>query len=495
MTTEAILTLLAGIFGGGAFLDKVTTPEFRTRTGDLLLSTNRKTFATFVAGTALRVYSAVFANRVNSWRFLRRSVLLTLVFVALGLFFLRLYFPQTYFAATASIRNLTYFPANTWIVAPPIVLMILFDFLCNAQTKFFLSLMASSPSITKFLVLGYADLVATACLAIIGLSISYTAFLFSAYQLPTTDLTISLEFPKFKQQPATANPNPDEKSGLVIAKITPADLDRSLNGIDDYLLNTHRPPTGQPTLEVIYPNGVRTVRKLNERGIAEHFKSENKLTIKSGTFEPIQIIDRSDRCHAFATSATEQHFRFTIIKGWDTQKIEQSCTTHKPIDLNLAIAINDDDFRYSYAATNFAGELIALTLRSLTNRFNEYSMDGFIRPHYVYDNWRWNYWVGDDKPYILFSSQVLGTAWAYRNGGFRALQGDTFLWSTFYIASIFTSLFIWIVLIFTGILYPIAWFLERTAFLPTFIKPQVHPFSLLAIPVALTVWIAVILVT
>lgn len=487
MSIEVILTLFAGIFAAGAFLDKVTTPSFRNRTGELLLVTNRQSFSAFVAGKAVIVYSAVFANRVNSWRFVSRSIVLTIVFIALGLIFLRFYFPQTYFSATSLFRNLPAEPINAWILIPPAILAILFDYVCNAQTKFFLTQMAASPSISRFLLLGYADLVSTATTAIIGLSIAYVAFLYSAYQFSTINSSISLTFPVGKTKVATDDSMDDEQSGLVVAKIAPTDRDRSLNKRDDVLLEAFPTPSGPMKLEVKYFDGNRTVRHLNDRGVAESVISERNLTIGSGRYESQKKLpDRRIQCSSFAASVSEKHFHFTVLAGWNPQKIERHCLSFEPIDLALTFRLNDDDFRYSYAATSFAGNLITISLRSLTNRFKEYLGVGFIQPIYGHENWRWNFWIGDEKPYAQFSTSVLTTAFSYHNGAFRALQGNSFPWSTFYVASIFTSLFIWIVLIFTGFLYPIVWFLEKVTVFRNFIKPQDHPFSLLAIPVAMT---------
>lgn len=359
--------------------------------------------------------------------------------------------------------------------------MLVFDYLCNAQTKFFLSLMAASPNFSRFIAIGYADLASTACLAIIGLSVAYASFLFSAYQLPIADVRIDLEFPTPNTIKSQKQPSNVDKAGLVTAKIIPSEIDRMLNGFEDTVVNAHKPAAGTSGYLVRYIDGVRTTQFKNERDVIEHFISERSLSLDSKKYEPSKNAGDYDACHEFANAINQPHFHFEVTRGWDTQQIAQNCRSATPTELHLTLRIKDDDFRYTYAATGFAGDLITLSLRSLVNGFRTYTSDSFTRPILFTENWSWNYWVGDNKQYTLFTNRLFATAWSYTNGGFRVLQTNGFPWSTFYVASIMTSWFIWIVLIFTAFLFPIVWIFERLATHTAMVRIRDHPFSSLAL--------------
>lgn len=523
MNESILITILGAVFAAGAFLDKVAVRAFKERVADILLSANRRTFTTYVAGTSLAVYASVFAHNAASWRFLVRSVLLTLTFAALGLAFIRVYFPSTFFIATSSLRMEGFSTTTVLVVLPPLIVILLSDYLSNAQTKFFLSLMASSPSLSRFLTLGYADLVATASISIIGLSLAYCIFLFGAYQTSTADIKVILDFSKSEyfvdekskteigMPPLAVVPGerelpaemaiPPRAGGVaqnddavpalrrvpaLSVTIVQSEIDEALDAQDDRRIQAYPWLGGGYYLEAYRRDRDRTVRLVNPRGVVETFMTTavlEEIRVVGGLNE----LNAQERCKELAHAIRDPHARFEVLQGWNPVRILEHCQKRERAELQLKLRVRDQEFRYRFATTEFAGALITLTLRSLTDGFKNYLFTGFTEPLLQSSNWSWNYMVGDNKPLIEGMQTVFSAAWAMRHGHYRGLERNGYPWSTFYVAGLLTSLFIWIVIVFTAVLFPLVWVLERVAHQRTVIRIREFPFSVLAIVVSLLV--------
>lgn len=488
MDLQTYVALIGAIIGSGVLLDKISSEQFKGKVASNLLSVETRSFTDYVAGTSLSIFEKIFSDRFVSLRFFVRSISLSTIIVILGLLFLYINFPLTFYAATSFFRSYSFLNSYILGVISPILIFLIFDYLCNGQTKYFLSLMKHSNGLAKFTILGYSDLLVTTSLGIISIAISIYAFAFLVFSTEVKELRLTLDFSEnlgIATQDQQAAKNTKSNARYFITVKSEYDVaGKKLNNSEKRLLNAHPidPSTGYTHAYEETEDGGHTIRFKNTRGVTVGALSDHDFIGKRRN-----VILRGDRiayeyfCELFSSAPDDTMFRFKILSGWDKVKVEDACLNHHTINLNLSASVNMELLDKAKVFAINAGDFVELSLATLT--------EGFLRYYYtsatiIYANptiWTDKIFLADNKDWVQELNYITQTAWGAKLGIFRISEGGGMPWSTFFVATLFTSAFIWIVILFTAIVYPSVWVLEKLEKHYQKIKIPEFPFTIIAL--------------
>lgn len=488
MQAATFLTLISLFAILGPIMDKIATESLKGRAYRDLLSLNRRSFAKYVAGTALSAFESVFDNKFRSVRFLLRSAVLTLLLSALSLAFLYFYLPQTYFGCTSYIRTSVYIGTNYLAVFSPIIIFVIFDYLCNGQTKLFLALMKSSPSFGAFLVIGYSDLVITTSIGVVSLSISFVVFSYLSLTSPITGVPITLDFSKlhgYEEHHVKAveySKSIGMSSYVVYATLKYTKNDATFNQRDFELVNKY--PQFRDGGKIVYARNdeVRTIRFMNKDGIITSFITDEGVLKDSALITMRSSEDGVEQfCRRVSSSIRDGKFGFILHRGWDESRVYNGCIKGETVETDIDLSVNVRGFNYKRVAADMAGSLIRLTLNSITGGFSDYLADGPIEIYNIHSHMRDPYYIGDYKGPEAFIHNLLERAWRLRLGAYRVIEAEGYPWSTFFVVTLLTSFFIWVVIVVAALAYPVIWLIERFGGQEPLLKYSDYPFSVISI--------------
>lgn len=501
MDLSTIFAMIGSLIALGPVLDKITTPTFKNLLYQNILLLNRRTFAVYVAGTALSVFERIFDRRFRSLRFLTRSALLTLVVSIFSLLFLYVYFPQTYYAATSYIRKSLEFGQNYPAAFLPVFIFFLFDYLCNGKTKLFLEMMKSSRGIGQCFVVGYSDLVVTHSIATLSLAISFTIFSYLCLTSPINSVAITLDFSRLHNYEEFSSDDVKHVRSLTnflyrmgVALSYTKD-DDALNQRDFELAKTHSKLPEGGDIRYTRNDKFHLIQFVNSRGVVTKYITDkdalnwsNLITVAANNSSDDQF------CRRLSTSIQDAKFAFIVHRGWSESRIHDACRNGEQYKLDLDISVKPTGFDFKDAAGTMVGALVTLSVSSVTKGFPYYLSFGPVEIYKFHRAGADQYYFADDQAPEAFIQAVLETAWRLRHGAYRVVENGGYPWSTFYVVTMLTSSFIWIVIVFTTLAYPPLWLLEKVGGQNRLFKLHDYPWSIIFLVVGTYIFVLLLIV-
>lgn len=479
---------IGGLLAFCAALDKISTYNWKSIVAEPLTNLDRRTFTQYVAGNALTVYEKIFSKVILSWSFFFRSALITLGFAAISLWFLFYFFPHTFYAATSYVRSYLNSPNTYFATIFPVILFVLFDYICNGQTKYFLEIMRSSGSLSKFMMIGYADLVVTSSIGILSVSLSILIFSFfsltviNKHSKVIINFTQPYDFHTFNTDLIESHKKEGNFLHVVSYKIPVTDFDRLLNEKEASVLQKY--PIGLNRFTYINedPGSEETylIKQINQRGVVQSYWTDNIRAQDFLFFHNKEPKSLESACKLFANAGNNNRFRFQTLKGWDTELIFDSCKNQKSVELQLDLRVRQNAINYKKILASTLGNLITQVTDSLLTGFDSYLGFGPIELIDFQGSWNLNYghWlIGKHLDTEARIEKFLENLWRLQNGGKRYLERGGYPWSTFFVVTLFTSMFIWLVIITCILLYPAIFILEKIAGEKRRIEVEKYPFT------------------
>lgn len=483
MTIFELLALFAFLIASGTLLDKLIGDEVITSLSSRLLNADKHTFAKYVAGNSLSIFNWIFNKKFISWRFFIHSSLLTISIFALLLLYLYISFPYSFYFSTSFMRSYAD-NDNLWLVAAilPIVVFCCFDFICNGQTQYFLRLMKSSSGLPKFLLIGYADLVVTTSIAIMSIVIGIFIFCNIGF-MKTYTLNVRMDFSKPLLTYATPTTfryitsyQKDLKFRLKVSEFEKKILRKDVA----FLLSNPTSHDGNKYIisGVDDPNPRITRIASNGAEVWTSYDPDDRsraITIASN------ISDETQRsyCALIAKSIYDERFIFKIESGWDEKKISDACLKDAITSLSINYKLKNSALEYTSNATRTVSILIENMLNFLfgSSDFYTHSISSLMMPKETYGTW----FNSEEKTAVAGIHSMFLHHFYVFNGEFRIVEGAGYPWSLFFIATLFTSMFIWFVIIATTLIYPALKILDLFACDALKVKVNHNPFNVISL--------------
>jgi hypothetical protein len=477
-------------------LDNISTQKWKSIIAQNLIIQDRATFTKYVAGNSLAIYEKIFSKVFLSWKFFIRSGLITLLFASIGIWFLYVFYPHTFFGATSYPRSYLNSPNAYFAAGIPIIIFILFDFLCNGQTKYFLEIMKSSGSLSKFIMIGYGDLVVTTSLGIVSITVSL--YVFSFFSLTNInynskivfDFSRPYDFKYFLSDKIKLHKENGDFMHVVTYAIPINDNNRKLNDKESRIVEKYPSSTDGKSFEnkssVKFSNvdpqdeATYLIIGKNKSGITTEFYSDLERSGRVLISYEKKSENLESSCKNLSNLDNNKRFRIHILKGWDKTSIFNACKNKKSIELQLDFRVRQNSINYKKVLAYNLGHLITLLTESLLIGFNSYLYTSPVQIVESKNNWNSGYghWlIGEGLVLERQLENIFLTHWKLLNGGYRFIETGGYPWSTFFVVTLFTSMFIWFVIIYCILLYPAIMLLERFAGKFKRIKIEKYPFT------------------
>ncbi len=445
-------TVIGTILGLGVALDRILPQTVNARWSRYLLQLDRKKFPNYVAGRALDIFDYLFSNNFFSKRFIFRSLLYSILFSIISLSFLYIYYPHTFFKAVSGILYVSEDSYNYPAMFLPIGIFLLCDYVCNGQTKYFLGLMRACDSVPKFLLLGYSDFIVTTSIGIFSIAIAAVVFVYLFLAQPIENVTLLLRFD-----------DDDARTKTATLMVSRDERTSSLNELDRELVDAY--PGSEREHYLYHQSGssdvdYRLIRVFDGESQASFLTD---IYVRGGAYFDLTVYEKSNDavCHDFAYAMEHAKSRFQL-KGWDPEAVKDACKNNAGYRDDLEIIPKLYLFDYIGLFSSTGGDLIHYSLSSITEGFKGYyavSATEFAAKKILWPP----VYINDNAREVSTFNDIFGHVWAHHFGSARAYVHNGYPWSTFFVVTLLTSVFIWVFIFFFILVYPFVWLLEKSS--------------------------------
>lgn len=485
---EILAYLIPFIFGVTTFLEKVTSKEAKVVIHNWIFNTNRSSFTKYVASAGMTAFYKVFDSSLRSRRFILRSICYTIFISSLLLLVLYFSFPHIFYSALSYPINYYLESWGSLTIITVLLVFLVFDLIANMQTGYFLRIMKDSGSLPKFLAIGYADLVVTISIGILSALVAISLLIKINLHLEHTS-TFSIDF--------TGLDTFEKSNDLTIplpVTLHLSEREQKRKKLDRKIINK------QPELssfnknhrfEVCDDSERYCVMELNEKGVVVRFIARKKTLSLQIDFNENSTASKKEQiikfCNKLGQSPMVEESWFEVV-NWNKNKIIDSCKQHsKSEQIKIDFKWKKEAINYSKFITTIVSNLTSLSVSPLQGDFPYFSENmaelyDQVNSSYLHSGKYTPYLTGDDKLPEAITREILRNTWKNDYSSGTMIHNSGMPWSTFFITTILTSSFIWVVIIFSAFLYPTIWLIEKIDFMSknNYLITEKLPFTFIA---------------
>ena len=160
-------------------------------------------------------------------------------------------------------------------------------------------------------------------------------------------------------------------------------------------------------------------------------------------------------CSNFSNAPDHRKFLLLLKDGWDRNLINDSCVNGNDLVISPTVSWKNSVIDYGMIFSNAIGEFVQLTIYSFFENFGRYI---HFSPS---TEFKVSFFTGDKAVAEDFASSSLESAYKFRLGESRFFDTSNFPFNTIFVATILTSLSIWLAIISTFLLFPAAFMLSK----------------------------------
>jgi hypothetical protein len=492
------------VIAAGQLADQLGNRRLRLIALQFLRSARDLNWRRFVSHQAWRTYTSIYGRKSSSLRFQVRSAVIYVTLFATSLAFLYAVFPETYLTVTSAFRYGNYFHVFGWCAAA--ILGVTFYNVAAAQTLYFLEILKSAPSVFRFFLVAYADVLITSSIALFGVPL--LMLVMTGFSLMGSQADVNITF-EFKQN--VRSPSLDLLTSYR-AKLSSADVDQLIK-TQDKLFYLEAGFSVEPTdwrmyrkdfeltksyilrekpKNLEYNENLQAIRTIEESGSVYGFRNyhagfEDRVSTIE-IMEGNQTVEerRLAFCRQFSSGRQADYPYVTFaFHGEQKSRLLEACIKQGSVTLTLPVRYNTDNVDLGSTYKLFLVGNLADLLRALGSGFQTYfavSPYRMLDPKLEGGGWWHVHRIGEqeDRTYVALD-EALSSALFAELGGYNSFLNYAFAAGTVNFVIMSTAVFNLFVIGFLIIFYPAYYAARNFGRISRFSHLRRYPFTLISL--------------